>query len=153
MVKVYLSIGSNLGNERRNLEQAIAFLKEKCKIIKVSPFYKTKPMYSKNQPAFLNAAIGVETALSPKELLFFLKSIEKRMGRKKAKRYGPRLIDIDILLYGKQIIKNRGLIIPHPRMQERQFVLQPLAEIAPKVVHPLLKKRITTLLRQQIIRN
>lgn len=115
-------------------------------ILRRSRFYKTKPVGFINQPDFINAAVKIRTVFSPEQLLKLLKGIEKRMGRVRVHRWGPRIIDIDVLLYGKRIVKMRGLTIPHPRMHERAFVLQPLAQIAPGLRHPLFKVTIKKLL-------
>jgi 2-amino-4-hydroxy-6-hydroxymethyldihydropteridine diphosphokinase len=120
----------------------------RTRLEKISRLYNTVPQYVKNQPRFINAAVRLATALKPPALLAALKHIEYAMGRRPGRRFGPRIIDVDILLYGSRIIKKRNLIIPHPRMQERLFVLQPLAEIAPHAKHPILKKRISALLKE-----
>lgn len=151
MKTAYLGLGSNLANKRANVRKAIQLIRTiKClKVISVSGLYRTEPWGYKDQPSFLNAAVKIETSLSPLKLLLFLKGIEKKMGRKSHKiKWGPRIIDIDILLYGMDKLKNRTLQIPHPGMHERTFVLGPLAEIAPRAVHPVLKKTIKKLLKE-----
>lgn len=144
----YLGIGSNLGERRNNCLIALRLLAEKGVIIrKASSFYETEPWGIKEQPDFINMAAEVETDLPPDELLKVIKGIEREMGRKETFRWGPRIIDIDILLYNDMIYESEDLRIPHPLMHEREFVLEPLSEIAPERVHPLLKKTIIELLR------
>jgi 2-amino-4-hydroxy-6-hydroxymethyldihydropteridine diphosphokinase len=144
--QVFLSLGTNLGNKRKNIKEAIRLLRREAKIVKVSSFYKTKPVGFLAQPDFLNAAAEIKTSLTPLQLLKCVKTVEKVMGRTKAKRWGPRLIDIDILLYADKIIKTKKLVIPHSSMHYRWFVLKPLAEIAPRIVHPKLMRTIKDLL-------
>jgi 2-amino-4-hydroxy-6-hydroxymethyldihydropteridine diphosphokinase len=136
----YIGLGSNLGNKEENIRRAIDLLKNKCKILKISPLYKTEPIGYKKQDWFLNCAVKIETSLKPRELLSFLKSIEKRMKRKRT--IHPRTIDLDILFYGEKVLKEKDLIVPHPRLHERLFVLKPLYDICPDFVHPSLKKSI-----------
>lgn len=144
----YLGIGSNLGERRNNCLIALRLLAEKGIIIrKASSFYETEPWGIKEQPDFINMAAEVETDLPPDELHKVIKGIEREMGRKETFRWGPRIIDIDILLYNDMIYESADLRIPHPLMHEREFVLEPLSEIAPERVHPLLKKTIIELLR------
>ena len=113
---------------------------------KISRLYTTAPQYVEDQPRFINAAVRIATTLPPRALLAALKHIEYTMGRIPCRRFGPRLIDMDILLYGGKIVRSARLRIPHPRMHERMFVLKPLAEIAPNAVHPVLRKRTKALL-------
>jgi 2-amino-4-hydroxy-6-hydroxymethyldihydropteridine diphosphokinase len=124
-------MGSNLGNRRGNIKKALDYLgKTKgIKIKKCSPIYETEPMGGPPQDKFLNAAIKIKTSFSPHSLLRILKKIEKVMGRKSTVRFGPRVIDLDILLYADKIINRKDLVIPHPRMFAREFVLRPLREI------------------------
>mgnify|MGYP001580373830 CR=1 FL=1 len=131
MVVCYLGIGSNLGNRSKNIKKALDYL-AKTKDIKLEKFsrvYETQSQGGPPQCKFLNAAVKIKTSLSPQALLKTLKKIEKDLGRKKTVRFGPREIDLDILLYGDRIIKHNNLVIPHPRMFEREFVLRPLREI------------------------
>lgn len=136
----YLSLGSNVGERRANLERALTALAELGEVKAVSSFYETEPMERTDQPWFLNCAMALETELMPKQLLAKLLAIEKSMGRKRAPGKGPRVIDIDIVLFGSSVVDAPGLTIPHPAMHERRFVLEPLAEIAPEVRHPVFKK-------------
>ncbi len=145
---IYLSLGSNLGDKKENLQKALEELKKGyITVKKISSFYKTQPVGLKEQPDFFNIVIKAETSLSPDELLRSILNIEKKMGRKRKKKYGPRIIDIDILLYNDLIIKKKGLNIPHPAMHERNFVLIPLKEIEPQLTHPELKKNISEFIR------
>lgn len=134
MSKIYLSLGTNLGDKENNLEHALHFLSEKVIILKKSSLYETEPVGFKDQPWFLNMVIEGETDLSPDDLLEFTKSIESKMKRVKTIVNGPRIIDVDILLYDDQEIETDLLIIPHPRMQQRAFVMVPLYEIAPDLM-------------------
>ncbi|MDD4907991.1 MAG: 2-amino-4-hydroxy-6-hydroxymethyldihydropteridine diphosphokinase [Candidatus Omnitrophica bacterium] len=131
MVTCYLGLGSNLGDRRANIAKALEYLKNTkgVKIEKFSRIYETDPIGGPPQGKFLNAALRMRTSLAPAALLKTLKRIEKQLGRKKAVRFGPRLIDLDILLYGDKLIHTKSLQIPHPRMFEREFVLKPLREI------------------------
>lgn len=135
MIQVFLSLGSNLGNREENLKECLRRLEEdkRIRIVKSSSFYETEPIGYKDQPKFINAAMEIQTGYSPRELLKIIKEIEKMMGRVKTFVNGPRVIDIDILLYGKQKIATPELTIPHPRIKERDFVLKPLLEIAPQL--------------------
>ena len=145
MNNVYLGLGSNLGKRELNIKKAIELLKKKCKILKISSLYETEPVGYKNQDWFLNCVVNIETDLNPKELLISLQSIEEKLKRIRRIKFGPRTIDLDILIWEDLILNENGLIIPHQRMHERLFVLMPFNEIAPNVVHPILKKKIDDL--------
>ena len=146
MIQVFLGIGTNLGDRERNLQEARAALSQRLEILKESSIYQTAPWGYLDQPAFLNQVIEAQTDLSSLNLLDFLKQTEKQLGRQANFRFGPRLIDLDILFYGNRIIQTPRLQVPHPRLTERAFVLKPLAEIAPEFVHPQNKQTVTQLL-------
>lgn len=137
---VYLSLGSNVGDRAANLNTAIERLRSLGEVAAVSSFYETEPVEFTAQPWFLNCAVKLNTEKMPKQLLNAVLDIEKEMGRKRLKKKGPRTIDIDILLFGNSVIDTKGLTVPHPAMHERRFVLEPLAEIAPEVRHPVFKR-------------
>lgn len=143
----YLSLGSNLGDREKNLRACIARLGELGGVCKVSSFYETEPMEMREQPWFLNCAVELETELDAQQLLSGIRAIEASLGRERLVAKGPRTIDIDILMLGSEVIESADLQIPHPAMQERRFVLAPLAEIAPEILHPLLNKSIAGLLK------
>lgn len=145
---VYLGLGSNLGNRKSRLEEAIEQISKFATVKKTSSIYETEPWGLKDQPKFLNQVIFVESILGPNELLSRLKKIEQQMGRKKSVHFGPRLIDLDILFYDDLIMKTDDLTIPHPYLTERAFVLVPLAEIAPTLVHPQKHKTIKALMKE-----
>ena len=146
---VYIGIGSNLGDRKANCMRAIELLAGKGIVVrKESSLYETDPWGYKNQPKFLNMAIEIETELKPRDLLGILAVIEKELGRKKSHKWGPRIIDLDILLYNSIIIDQDDLKIPHPSMHERDFVLKPLYEIAPDVKHPVLNLSTGELLQK-----
>lgn len=142
----YFSLGSNLGDRAANLREAIALLDEAGPARAVSAFYETQPVDVPGQPWFLNCVLAIETGKSPRELLNLALSIEKAMGRLRTRDKGPRKIDIDIVLFGDRIVDEPGLKIPHPSMHLRRFVLEPLAEIAPEVRHPILEKTVRDLM-------
>jgi 2-amino-4-hydroxy-6-hydroxymethyldihydropteridine diphosphokinase len=145
----YLLTGGNLGDRAQNLHQAEQLLNKQCgTVIKKSSLYETAAWGNSNQPAFLNQALALETTLNAKQLIRKILKIEKIMGRVREEKYGPRLIDIDILLFNSEIINISFLKIPHPEMQNRRFVLMPLHEIAPAIIHPLSHKSISELLTE-----
>jgi len=143
---VYLSLGSNLGDRQANLRNAIGRLLELGDVLEVSSLYETEPVEVTAQPWFLNCAVAVRTELIPREFLAGVLAIEKSMGRERSQPKGPRIIDIDILLFGAATINTQQLTVPHPAMSERKFVLEPLAEIAPEVKVPLHKMTVRELL-------
>jgi 2-amino-4-hydroxy-6-hydroxymethyldihydropteridine diphosphokinase len=146
---VYLSLGSNLGDREKNLRTAIAALGEaQVRVTRVSSFYETEPVDLREQPWFLNCVVQGETKAPAQDLLRALRGIESRMGSEKLVPKGPRLIDLDILLYGDDTIDTRELQVPHPRMLQRKFVLVPLAEIAPDLRHPSWAEPAAALLRR-----
>lgn len=137
---VYLSLGSNVGARSVNLEMAISRLEEIGRIQAVSSFYETEPVDVTEQPNFLNCVVGLETDLAPAKLMGAVLDIERDMGRRRTQDKGPRTIDIDILLIGNAVIDTPDLTVPHPALHQRRFVLEPLAEIAPEAIHPVLRK-------------
>ncbi len=147
-VTVYIALGSNLGDRRSNLIEAIRQLRQKVQVERLSSVYETEPAYVTDQPRFLNMVLRGRTELAPRELLDFLKGIERRMGRLAAERYGPRPIDLDILLYDDLRVDEPDLTIPHPRLTERAFVLVPLAEIDPDLVLPGQTEPVAALARR-----
>ena len=145
-VSVYLGLGSNMGERQDNLLKALDYISQRMRIEKKSSIYDTAPVGNENQARFLNMVCQATTSVPANTLLFLLKGIENKMGRMPGPANGPRLIDIDILLYGNEIVDTHDLKVPHPRMLERAFVLVPLAEIAPEVIHPVQKQSIKALL-------
>jgi 2-amino-4-hydroxy-6-hydroxymethyldihydropteridine diphosphokinase len=138
--RVYLSLGSNTGDRTGNMLAAIERLSQIGEVVAVSSFYETEPVEFTTQPWFLNCVASLETAKSPAQVLQGALAIEQGMGRRRTQAKGPRNIDIDVLLYGDRIVDEKGLHIPHPGLAGRRFVLEPLVEIAPDVLHPALKK-------------
>ncbi|MDA8134784.1 MAG: 2-amino-4-hydroxy-6-hydroxymethyldihydropteridine diphosphokinase [Desulfobacteraceae bacterium] len=146
-----MSIGSNRGDKRKNLEEAINRLAghERIKVLSISSFYMTEPQNFKDQDWFLNATLKINTELGPEDLLLVLKQLEKTLDKDgKAFRFGPRTIDLDIIYYDSLVLKTGSLEIPHPRMHERCFVLVPLCDIGPEEIHPVLKLRSDELLKK-----
>jgi 2-amino-4-hydroxy-6-hydroxymethyldihydropteridine diphosphokinase len=146
MADVYLGLGSNLGDKQANLDEALRLLGALCRVIRVSPFYRTEPVGFLDQDWFLNAAAHVETGLRPAEFMALALQVETQMGRVRTVKDGPRIIDIDILLWDGEVIQEPGVTVPHPRMHERRFVLEPLNDIAPEALHPLLGATVSQLL-------
>ncbi len=150
MATAYIGLGSNIGDRKKNIEDAINLIEitPDIKIIKKSSLYITEPIGYVGQDCFLNSVIEVITKLSPDELLHRCQAIEDKMGRVRTMFWGPRIIDLDILLFGDEIVEDDKLIIPHPLMHNRRFVLIPLVEIAPDIMHPKLNKTASELLHQ-----
>jgi len=149
MPTVYIGIGSNLGDREDNCERAIKLLIDnEITVTKRSSMAETEPWGVKEQPDFINMAVEIKTGLTPEELLSLLKNIEVDVGRLPTSHWGPRIIDLDILFYDDVVMDTPELQIPHPGISEREFVLKPLAEIAPDKMHPVLKKSIKDLLSE-----
>lgn len=144
----FIGIGSNMGDREKNCIDAIRLIEETGagKILKRSSLYHTPPYGFERQDWFINAALQMETGLGPRELLHSLKSIEARLGREPGFRWGPRLIDLDLLFYNGAVLDSPDLVVPHPGIPERRFVLEPLAEIEAELMHPILKKSISEML-------
>src|ERR1700686_3621758 len=144
---IYLSLGSNLGDRAANLERAIKALPAAgVRVLRRSSLYETEPVDFLDQPWFLNCVVEAETLLPPEQLLPILQGIERQMGSRKLVARGPRIVDLDVLFYGEDVIRTPEMEIPHPRMAERRFVLVPLAELAPAIRHPVLLATIAELL-------
>lgn len=146
---VYLALGTNLGDRLANLRAAVDALAPHVNVLAESRIYETPPWGYADQPAFLNMAVKAETSLGPESLLKRLKQLEVRLGREASFRYGPRRIDLDILFYDDLVLESETLTIPHPRLHERAFVLVPLMDLAPNLIHPVLKKSVAELLAGQ----
>src|SRR4030088_2070950 len=143
---VYLSLGSNVGDRENNLREAVTRLESAGHVVSVSSFYETEPVEVTNQAWFLNCAVEIETMKMPKQLMAAVLEIERQMGRQRTQSKGPRIIDIDIILFGDSVVDSSDLTIPHPAMHERRFVLEPLAEIAPEARHPVFRTTIREIL-------
>lgn len=143
---VYIALGTNLGDRFQTLQKALAHLPPQVQVCACSAVYQTAPWGITDQPDFLNQVVRAETCLEPLELLRYLKRLEVQLGRRPAIRYGPRHIDLDILFYDDLILELPELVIPHPRLIERNFVLIPLADLAPDLVHPVLETTVAELL-------
>jgi len=147
-LRYFLGLGSNLGSKAGNLAEAVRRLEARgVRVLKASSLYKTEPVDVPDQPWFVNAVVLVESGLRPERLLDLLQDIERGMKRRRGRSKGPRLIDIDLLLAGRRVIRTRRLVVPHPRLAARRFVLVPLAEIAPRAVHPVLRRSVEILRR------
>ncbi len=151
----HIALGSNMGDREKNLKEALKYIAElpETKIIKSSAIYETEPVGEPKQRPFYNAVVKMETSLDPEMLLQKLQEVEKAFGRVRRQKWGPRTLDLDILLYDQQIIATDKLTIPHPLMAERAFVLEPLAEIDPEAYHPVLEKTAAELLREFMDKN
>jgi len=146
--RALIGIGSNIGLAAENCEKAIALIKKSISVTAQSSLYESEPVGKADQDWFVNAAIEVQTNLTPEELLQLLLDIEQQLGRTRKEKWGPRIIDIDILDYEGLIMDSKVLILPHPEMTQRRFVLEPLSEIAGETIHPLEKKMISELLKE-----
>lgn len=138
-MRAYIGLGGNVGDRAGNLERAVAALRDDCDVdvVVVSAFRETEPVGYRDQPPFLNGVVAVETALPPRALLDRLLAVERALGRERSgPRFGPRTIDLDLLLYGAETVEEPGLTVPHPRLAERRFVLEPLVELDPQLVLP-----------------
>jgi dihydroneopterin aldolase / 2-amino-4-hydroxy-6-hydroxymethyldihydropteridine diphosphokinase len=145
--EAYIAIGSNMGDKRKNIDEAIDKINKSkfSKVLDISKFYTTEPVGYTEQDEFLNCAIKIDTLLYPDELMKLLLKIEKELKRERIVKWGPRTIDLDIILFDDIICSKEETIIPHPRMHERMFVIEPMCDIAPYVIHPILKKRMIEL--------
>ncbi|MBM4166314.1 MAG: 2-amino-4-hydroxy-6-hydroxymethyldihydropteridine diphosphokinase [Ignavibacteria bacterium] len=146
MAKVFLGLGSNIGNRIEYLQKAYEEISKHYKLLSASVMYETEPIGEKNQQNFLNAVVEIETNETPEQLFSFIKTLEKKIGRRQRKTWQPREIDIDILLFGNEIIETEHLSIPHKEMHKRKFVLIPFVEIAPNCVHTTLQQTIANVL-------
>jgi 2-amino-4-hydroxy-6-hydroxymethyldihydropteridine diphosphokinase len=148
LVTAYLCLGSNMGDRRGNIDKALDYLYQRLRVAQKSSFYDTEPVGNQAQPRFLNMVCQVKTMLKATDLLVLAKAIERKLGRVPGQRNSPRPIDIDILFFGDEVINTAELTIPHPRLTQRAFVLVPLGEIAPVLVHPVKKKTVSELMNE-----
>ena len=142
--RAFIGAGANLGEPVRQIRQALDELEKSpgVRLLGASSFYRTQPVGPVEQPPFINAVFALECGMNPHELLALLLSVEEKMGRIRRERWGPRVIDLDLLFFDEAIISEQGLEVPHPRLHERRFVLTPLVEIAPDIIHPVIKKTV-----------
>lgn len=145
---VYIALGTNMGDRLDNLQAALRSLPTAVTVTDESPVYETPPWGYEDQPAFLNMVVTGETSLEPEALLTYLKQLEAKLGRESNFRWGPRLIDLDILFYDDLVLDTPPLVIPHPRLHERAFVLVPLADVAPQFVHPVFQQEVNKFLSE-----
>ncbi|MFO0718666.1 MAG: 2-amino-4-hydroxy-6-hydroxymethyldihydropteridine diphosphokinase [Candidatus Paceibacterota bacterium] len=143
---IYLALGTNIGDREKNIKEAVVLLQEKIEDMKIAPLYESRPQGYSEQENFLNSVLVGQTDLPPQDLLLFVKNIEKKLGREERIRNGPREIDLDILFYDDLVLNTQNLVIPHPRIPERDFVLLPLVDLAESFIHPLLKISLKSLL-------
>lgn len=148
MTSVYLALGSNVGDSAGHIRQAITLLSDVLGDIRQAPVYVSKAVGYTDQPDFLNTAVGGQTALEPEELLLAVKKIERQVGRRASFHWGPREIDIDIILYGDRALNSEKLVVPHPNFRERDFVLKPLNDLDPSLTDPVSHKTVADLLAQ-----
>lgn len=148
MAKTYISVGSNIGNRLENCRKAVSAVADIARVTAVSSVYETEPVGPKDQPDFINCAVEIETDLPPRKLLAELLSIEDALGRVRKERWRERAVDLDIIFYGSLVMNSDDLTIPHPRAHLRRFVLEPLAEIDPAFVHPVLGASVSELLEK-----
>ncbi|QCX32882.1 2-amino-4-hydroxy-6-hydroxymethyldihydropteridine diphosphokinase [Caloramator sp. E03] len=154
MNRVYVAFGSNIGDKNKNIKKAIEMMNARgLNVIKISQIYKTEPYGYTNQPEFLNGVLEALTDLDAMDVLYTLLNIEKDLGRVREFKWGPRIIDLDILFFNDDVIDEKDLKVPHPDMQNREFVLKPLCEIAPNFMHPVLKKSVKDMLLELELKN
>ena len=147
-MRVYIGIGSNLGDRLKHCQQAIGLLRENFSSIITSPCYETDPIPGTEGSCFLNGVVTIQTTKNPQEILELLQSIELKLGRVRTQHWGARTMDLDILLYGQEVVHSQNLTIPHPELKNRRFVLKPLADLAPDLIHPVLAKTVQQLLNE-----
>jgi 2-amino-4-hydroxy-6-hydroxymethyldihydropteridine diphosphokinase len=149
-MKAFIGLGSNLGDREANIRQALQFLEQlpETTIVRGSSLYDTEPVGVSDQPNFLNGVVQIETHLAPRQLLWNLMLIERRLGRVRTQKWGPRVIDLDLLLYGEEVVEEDDLQVPHPLMTKRSFVMVPLVEIEPLLVHPVTNQTMLSILQR-----